>query len=103
MLAQIFILKVHRRSSTKYFINSAIFETNFCQDPSIQIIIFGPKCIKILMLGIDWNINMIFERSYDQILPLKCVQTDLIARWFFFIKYRSEERRVGKECSSRWL
>src|SRR2546426_11223376 len=49
-----------------------------------------------------------FVRAYDQLA--QCKEPDNFVGWFFLIlrnrcfaeKRRSEERRVGKECRSRW-
>ena len=66
----------------------------------------------IILLGFSWGeygspISMISQLPKTHIDPFGGMSVQYILVWFFiamwtFVDPRSEERRVGKECRSRW-
>ena len=67
---------------------------------ALQICERNPESFKVIGLTTNTNIKKLLEQI-NQFRPRYVAITDDNAR-NEFTKYRSEERRVGKECRSRW-
>src|SRR2546422_10615222 len=50
-----------------------------------------------------WALDLLIARDADtRAAPRDCVARDSPETWDLVLRSRSEERRVGKECRSRW-
>ena len=56
----------------------------------------------LLAKGYDLNISIVVATIGNWLGGLSSYFLGTLGKWSFVEKYRSEERRVGKECRSRW-